>query len=332
MITFKDPWVLIFIPFVLGLVIVIRRRQREVSFSVPSRELFSSLGVSWRVRFQNIPYLLRLLILVLFLIALAGPRTILKNSLTQTEGIDIVLSIDISGSMAAEDFKINNQRLNRLEIVKRVVHEFIEARSSDRIGLVAFAALAYTVCPLTTDSAWLAENLNRVELGLIKDGTAIGSGITSSLTRLKNSGAKSKVIILLTDGINNAGKIEPLSAARAAQALGVKIYTIGAGTKGPVPFPVEDFFGRRVYQNVLFELDEETLKEIAKVTGGKYFRATDAESLRQIYKEIDVLEKTKIQKVGFKEYSELFDKVLMAALILLVIEVVLKNTLFLKIP
>lgn len=329
---FKDPWIILLIPFVLGSVMLIRRRQRPASFRFSSTRILSPFKTTWKIRFQKTPEVLRLMTLVLFLLALAGPRSILDETVHQTEGIDIVLALDASGSMAAEDFKMEGQRYNRLEIVKRVVEEFIQARRHDCIGLVAFGRLAYTVSPLTTDHAWLVTNLKRIELGLIQDGTAVGSGIASSVARLKSTRAKSKIIILLTDGMNNAGRVDPSTAARAAKAFGIKIYTIGAGTKGYVPFPVRDFLGRTIYQNVLIDLDEETLKQIAAMTGGRYFRASDTESLRQIYQEIDSLEKTKIEEYGYREYRELFGYVLLGALILLAGEIILTNTLFLKIP
>ena len=329
---FKDPWIILLIPFVLGLIIFIRKRRKTSSFQFSSTNIASSLKPTWKIRFQNTPYFIRLLALVLFFIALAGPRSVLEETIHKTEGIDIVLAIDSSGSMAAEDFVMKGKRVNRLEIVKDVVREFIDERKNDRIGLVTFASLAYTVSPLTTDHSWLLSNLDRVNLGLIKDGTAIGSAIASSVARLKNSDAKSKVIILLTDGVNNAGKMNPADAARVAEAFGIKVYTIGAGTKGSVPFPATDFFGRKVYQNVIIELDENMLKEIADITRGKYFRATDAESLRNIYKEIDALEKIKIEEHGYREYKELFKYFLIAALLLVFLETALFNTVFLKVP
>ncbi|MBI5023963.1 MAG: VWA domain-containing protein [Candidatus Omnitrophica bacterium] len=329
---FKDPWILLFIPVVLIVLYFLARRQRPVNIRFSSKELAAGLPVSWKIRFRHLPAILRAIALALFLAALAGPRAVLKQTLHESEGIDIVLAIDASGSMAAEDFAIGGQRYNRLDVVKNVVREFIDHRSGDRIGLVTFAALAYTVCPLTTDYAWLTTNLERIRLGMITDGTAIGSAINSSLTRFKNSEAKSKVMILLTDGVNNAGEIDPLTAARAAQALGVKIYTIGAGTQGFAPFPVQDVFGRKVYQQVRIDIDEKLLQGIAQATGGKYFRATDTESLRTIYSAIDTLEKTRIEQAGYFEYDELFTRVLLAALMILVIELVLSNTLLLKIP
>ncbi len=329
---FKDPWVLLFIPFVLIGLYFWARSQRPLSIRFSSKELVAGLPASWKVRFRHLPMILRALTLVLFLVALAGPRAVLKQTLHESEGVDIVLAIDASGSMAAEDFSIGGQRYNRLDVVKSVVREFISNRNGDRIGLVVFAALAYTVCPLTTDYTWVTTNLEGIRLGMIKDGTAIGSAINSSLTRLKNSEAKSKVIILLTDGVNNAGEIDPPTAARAAQALGVKIYTIGAGTQGFAPFPVQDVFGRRIYQQVRIDIDEKLLQAIAQTTGGKYFRATDTESLRTIYGTIDALEKIRIKQTGYFEYDELFTRVLLVALLVLIIEVVLSNTVLLKIP
>jgi Ca-activated chloride channel family protein len=222
--------------------------------------------------------------------------------------------------------------VNRIDIVKDAVRDFIKARSNDRIGLVTFAARAYTVCPLTLDYNWLLGNIDRIRAGMIEDGTAIGSGIASSLNRLKDTKAKSKVIVLLTDGRNNAGKISPLIAAEAASALKVKIYTIGAGSKGLVPYPVKDMFGRTVYQPVEADVDEATLTKIAEITGGKFFRATDAQSLKNIYKEIDQLEKSPIEYKGYLEYNEVFRSFRIPGLVFLLLEIVLTHTYFRKVP
>ena len=330
--TFKDPWILFFIPPILIIIFFLLKRQSPASFRFSSTNLLKGTGKSWKTRFSYFPLLLRFIAISFFIIALAGPQSVLQKNVHKTEGIDIVLAVDASGSMAAEDFTIKGKRVNRLAVVKDVVKDFILERGSDRIGLIAFAALAYTVSPLTTDYDWLAENLERIKLGIIKDGTAIGSAISSSLSRLKDSEAKSKVVILLTDGINNAGKIDPIKASQAAKAMGIKIYTIGAGSKGYVPFPARDIFGRHVYQNVRIELDEKTLKEIADTTGGQYFRAQDEESLRMIYKEIDNLEKTEIEKTGFKEYKQLFIGFLLIALLMIATETILSNSLFMKMP
>jgi len=332
MMLFKYPWVITLIPVVLGIIVFLRKKQKSTNFRFSSIDIVSSLNTTWKVRFQQTPYLLRLVVIILFFVALAGPRSILEETVHKTEGIDIVLTIDSSGSMAAEDFVLQGKRYNRLAIVKKVVEEFIDERKNDRIGLITFARAAYTVSPLTTDHSWLLRSLNRVHLGLIQDGTAVGSAIASSVTRLRNSDAKSKVIILLTDGVNNAGKMNPIDAARVAEAFDIKIYTIGAGTDGHVPFPGRDLFGRKVYQNVLIKLDEEMLQEVAMITDGKYFRATDTESLRSIYKEIDDLEKIKIEEQGYKEYKELFSYFLIAGLMMLCCDIVLSKTVFLRVP
>lgn len=329
---FKTPWLLVLIPIVLAALFWSRARQKEGSVRFSSVSLLSGIPSTWKIRFAFLPFYFRCAVLTLFIIALAGPRSVLEETVHQAEGIDIVLAIDCSGSMAAEDFELNGRRTNRLDVVKKVVADFVQGRKYDRLGLVAFGGVAYTVCPLTTDYSWLNANLERIQLGLIQDGTAIGSAVNMSLLRLKDSKAKSKVIILLTDGMNNAGKIDPLTAAQAAKALGIKIYTIGAGRRGVVPFPVTDLWGRRFYENVKVEIDEAMLKKAAEMTGGQYFRALDTTSLERIYQEIDALEKTKIEEFGYKEYKELFPGVLVLALLLLVVELVLSNTVLLRIP
>ncbi|MBZ0165671.1 MAG: VWA domain-containing protein, partial [Candidatus Omnitrophica bacterium] len=269
--------------------------------------------------------------LILLLIALAGPRLISQETIRKTEGIDIVLTVDTSTSMSAEDFTLNSQRVNRLEIVKRVVSDFIAQRQNDRIGLVAFAAQAWTVTPLTTDYAWLQTNLERITFGIIKDGTSIGPAIMTSIARLQSSTAKSKVVILLTDGADGGTKIDPLEAAKVAKSFGIKIYTIGAGSDGEVAVPVS-IFGRKVFMPQRFEIDEELLKEVALSTGAKYYRATGTQELRKIYKEIDELEKTEIEEIGFLEYTELFDRFLIAALALSLAGTLLENTLLMRLP
>ncbi len=282
----------------LFLMLLFLRRKKSVNAIVmPSDDLLFNLQSTWKIRFQWIPFFLRVFSIGLFIIAIAGPRSVLEETIYNTQGIDIVLAIDSSGSMGAEDFTIENKRVNRLHIVKDVVADFIESRANDQIGLIAFAGLAYTVSPMTTDYSWLKANLLRIDLGQIKDGTAVGSAIASSVSRLKKSKGKSKVIILLTDGVNNSGEMDPLAAAKIAEQNKIKIYTIGAGTKGYVPYPAQDIFGRKTYRKMFFDLDEESLKEIAAITGGKYFSATDEKSLRETYKEIDQLEKTEIEKV-----------------------------------
>jgi len=329
---FKDPWVLLFLPVIIFLAELLRRRDNYSSIRFSSVELIGNRPPTLKLRTaRNIIYL-RTIAIVLLLLALARPRLPLAEAKIEVEGVDIILALDCSTSMLAEDFKIGARRQNRLKAAKDVAKDFIKARNSDRIGMIAFAARAYTVCPLTLDYDWLRQNLERVEIGAIEDGTAIGSAISSSLNRFKDSEAKSKIIILLTDGVNNAGKISPLTAAEAAKAIGVKIYTIGAGTKGLAPYPVQGFFGQSAYQNIKVEIDEETLKKIAQETGGKYFRATDTESLRGIYQQIDKLEKSSIEQSGFQEYKELFPMFLLPALAFLILEVVLSNTVLRRLP
>jgi Ca-activated chloride channel family protein len=328
---FKSPYFLLLIPLLTVTFYVWRRRIKEASFQFPSVHMLGGAPAGWKAKCYRLPFYFRCAALVFLIVALSGPRKTLDQTIVTSEGIDIILALDVSGSMAAEDFVINGQRKNRLDIIKSVVKEFIEQRISDRIGLIIFAGRAYTACPLTTDYHWLKENLSRVRIGVIEDGTAIGSGISSGLLRFKDSHAKSKIIILLTDGANNAGRIAPLTAAKMASTMGVKVYTIGAGTKGYAPTPV-DMFGQIVYQNIPVDLEEEPLKNIANMTGAKYFRATDTEGLRQIYKNIDTLEKTKIETKGYRQYQELFWIFVLAALGSLMMDIILANTLLLKIP
>lgn len=323
---------LILMVFVLWTFLYNRKTDQRGGLWFSSGDLVRGLKPSLKVVLsRNILYL-RWVALVLIVLALCRPQVPLDDSRIETEGIDIVLALDSSTSMLAEDFELNGRRENRVEVIKAVVKNFVEARSNDRLSLVVFAARAYTACPLTLDHDWLLTNLERIKAGMLEDGTAIGSGIAAALNRLRNSQAKSKVIILLTDGRNNAGKISPQTAAEAAAALKVKIYTIGAGAKGPVPYPVQDFFGNKTYQKVSIDLDEEALTKIASVTGGQFFRATDTETLRRIYQEIDQLEKTPMQEKGYQEYKELFAPFLVLGLFLLLFEVVLTNTLLRRIP
>jgi Ca-activated chloride channel homolog len=329
---FKTPLVLLLIPLFLAYFWYEYRRKEGTSFKFSSLSLMDQLASTWRVRWSFFPWGLRALVLVLLLIALAGPRKLLAESKLTSEGIDIVLALDVSGSMSAEDYVIDGHRISRLDIIRSTVVNFVKQRTSDRLALTVFGSQAYTVCPLTTDHEWLLENLKQIRIGVIEDATAIGSGIATSLLRLKNSKAKTKIIVLLTDGVNNSGKIQPLDAAKMAQALGIKVYTIGAGTTGIVPFPVTDEFGNKHYEEAQFDFDEDTLKKIAAMTGAKYYRAADTDSLRRCYADIDKLEKTKIVEKGFKQYEPLFWYFVDAALVILALEIILTNTVFLKIP
>lgn len=332
MLAFKDPVVLWFLALLPILVILVLRPKRAASFTLSSEELVKDLRPTLRLRAGKFMVLLRAGALSLMLFALARPQSILEGSKTVSEGVDIVLTLDTSTSMLAEDFRVGANRVNRFDIVKDVVKGFIQKRRDDRIALVAFAARAYTVCPLATDYSWLQENLDRTRVGMIEDATAIGSAIASSVNRLRTSKTKSRVIILLTDGVNNAGTISPMVAAEAAKALKIKVYTIGVGSKGLVPYPLKDQYGRTVYKNIPIEIDEEVLRKIADLTAGKYYRASDTETLRRIYDDIDRLEKSNIEHFGYTEYDELFNNFLIPALIILAIEILLAHTVFMRIP
>ncbi len=268
---------------------------------------------------------LRALALTIIVCALARPQEGKKYSEILSEGVDILLALDTSGSMQALDFERNGERVTRLEIVKEVVSQFVQKRPQDRMGLVVFGEEAFTQCPLTLDHGILLDFLKRLEIGMAGDSTAIGSAIGVSASRMKDLKAKSKVVVLLTDGGNNAGKLTPDKAAEVAKTFGIKVYTVGVGTEGESPFLVDGPFGKQyVYQRV--ELDEKTLTQIATTTGGRYFRATDTEGLKKIYDEIDQLETTEIKVKEYSEYNESFHLYLIPALITLLLEMVLSQT------
>jgi Ca-activated chloride channel homolog len=329
---FRTPLFLALIPAAIAAIWRARRISQSSGFRFSSSSLVQGIKPTIKVIASGKLIYVRLASAVLISLALSRPVSPTADAPVEAEGIDIVLAIDSSTSMLAEDFVYAGRRQSRIDVVKDVVREFVKARQHDRLAIVTFAARAYTIAPLTLDYGWLLDNLERIKSGMVEDGTAIGSGIASSLNRLKNSKAKSKVVILLTDGRNNTGKISPLTAAEAAKALKIKIYTIGAGSKGPVPYPVKDLWGNKVYQRVQIDLDEDSLTKIADTTGARYFRAADTESLRRIYAEIDRMEKTIIKDKGFQEYNELFPIFLIPGLLLLFIEMVLSNTVLRQLP
>jgi len=331
---FADPWFLLLILLIPLLVFYDRRMKKRMdsTFRFSDKGLVKGIKPTVKAVLSRNIIFVRAVCLLFLIIAAARPQEPVEETKIFVEGIDIVLAIDTSTSMRALDFEIGGKRFDRLTVVKNVVEEFIQHRPNDRIGLVAFASLAYTVCPLTLDHDWLAKNLERVRIGMVEDGTAIGAALSGSLNRLKDTKAKDKVIILLTDGRNNAGKISPQTAASAAKAIGVKVYTIGAGTKGLAPYPMKDGFGNDVIQPVEIEIDDELLRDVAGITGGRYFRATDTDSLRDIYREIDQLEKTEIEEVGYLKYNELFPFFLFPALFLIALEIILANTILRRIP
>lgn len=287
---------------------------------------------TWRSRSTVLVSYLPVLALILLILALSRPQLGRKETLIRREGIDIVLALDVSTSMMAEDFVIDGQRTNRLEIVKQVTREFMAGRPHDRIGMVVFAAQPYVLSPLTWDHSWVESRLLETSAGMIEDGTAIGTALTAALNRLRDSSAQSKVVILLTDGVNNAGRIQPELAAEAAQALGIKVYTIGAGSQGPVPYPVQDRWGRTIYQTVEIDLDEALMQKIAATTNGAYFRATDTKSLKQIFQEIDRMERSVIEMPHYREYIEVYPWLLLGAVLFLLGETILNNTVFRRLP
>lgn len=280
-----------------------------------------------RYRLRHMPFVLRAAAFALAVVALARPQGVEEQSRTDAEGIDIMMAVDVSGSMLARDFKPD-----RITAAKEVAGSFIADRFGDRIGLVAFAGEAFTQSPLTTDQGTLQTMLGRIRSGVIEDGTAIGNGLATAINRLRESDAKSKVIILLTDGVNNRGEMAPLMAADIAADMGIKVYTIGVGTRGKAPYPVVDMFGNMSFQPMDVEIDEPTLESIAERTGGKYFRATDKEKLQAIYDEINTLEKSKVEITDFTVYHEEFLPWLLAAMALLLLEFVFSNVILKCIP
>ena len=328
MITFANPWcllLLLIIPAILAYYFYNRKRlTAEIRFS--STKVFQEMPKSYKHYLRYLPLALHMLALAALIIAIARPQKSDSWSNQTTEGIDIVMAVDISSSMLAEDLKPN-----RLRAAKKVATEFISSRRNDNIGLVVFAGESFTQCPLTVNHAELINLLNGIESGMIEDGTAIGSGLATAVNRIKDSKAKSKVIILLTDGSNNRGQIAPSTAGEIAKSFGIRVYTIGVGTRGMAPYPFQTPYGVQ-YQDVEVDIDEESLKNIAETTGGEYFRATDTKSLSSIYKEIDKLEKTKIEVKEFSKKEELYHWFVLVLVVCLIGEITLRNTVFKSIP
>lgn len=299
-----------------------RRRKQYPELKLPTVEGVKTVFSSWKVKLKPILFIFRLIAFTLLVFAMARPQSTLKEENITTEGIDIVLACDISTSMLAEDFKPN-----RIEAMKQTAMDFIDGRPTDRIGMVIFAAESFTQCPMTTDHAVLKNLLKDLKEGMVTDGTAIGMGLATAVNRLKDSEAKSKVIILLTDGVNNAGFIDPLTAAEVAKPFGIRVYTIGIGTMGVAPYPVQTPWGIK-YQNMEVQIDEEMLQQIAQMTDGKYFRATNNTKLKDIYKEIDKLEKTKIEVTSIQHHAEEFFAYVFFAGLFFVSEIFLRWTVF----
>lgn len=320
--TFAHPW------FLLGLVLVPlmvawyiwRYRKQEAALQHSNLALFDGIGQSLRVRLRWLPYALRCLAVGAMVVALARPQSQLSRQEMTVEGIDVVLAMDISGSMLAEDFKPN-----RLEAAKKVAADFIEGRKNDRMGLVVFAGEAFTQVPLTIDHQVLLKQLGAVKSGLVRDGTALGDGLATAINRIKDSQAESKVIILLTDGVNNQGSVDPLSAAEIAALYNIRLYTIGVGARGKAPFPFRDQFGRVHYQNIDVEIDEDLMKQMASATGdGQYFRATNRKALQEIFDQIDEMETSKIDVTQYAQTRDEHQPWLWLAFIALALEALMR--------
>ena len=332
MITFAYPqllWLLLVLP-VLAILRV--RRGPRAAIRYPSADLARAVGRTTRSRLGALLPMLRLPALALAIVALARPQVRHASTSVEASGVDIMLALDASGSMAAQDLTLDEAPTDRLSVVKDVVGSFVGERPNDRIGMIAFAGAPYLVSPLTLDHDWLARNLARVELGTIRDGTAIGSALTAAVNRLRDSDAHTKIVVLLTDGVNNAGSVQPKLAAEAAAALGIRVYTIGVGSGGKAPMPIVDDDGRRRIVMTEAEVDEKTLQSIADTTGGAYFRATDTESLEAIYARIDSLEKTTREVSHYERADEKFAWALIPGFALLVLELGLATTWLRRVP
>ena len=326
---FASPYYLWLLALLIPMIAYYVWRTMQGGAAIQISTIQGLKGAPRTVRYylRHLPFVLRAAAFALLVVALARPQDVEQNVSTSTEGIDIMLSIDVSGSMLARDFKPD-----RITAAKEVAGSFISDRYGDRIGLVAFAGEAFTQSPLTTDQSTLQTLLARIRSGLIEDGTAIGNGLATAINRLRESEAKSKVIILLTDGINNRGEIAPMTAAEIARAQGIRVYTIGVGSRGTAPYPAVDMFGNMTFINQKVEIDEKTLTEIARLTGGRYFRATDKEKLQAIYDEINQLEKSRVEVTERITYHELFLGWVLAALALLTAELLLSNLVLKRIP
>ena len=331
LLNFAHPYLLLLLLLLPLLAWLKGRHGPPAAFLYSSTQLVSGLGNATRSRAGRLLAALRWLVLTTLIVALAQPRFSRSETTIHASGVDIVVAMDLSGSMESEDFEVRGQYVNRINMAKIVLKQFVEKRPSDRIGLVAFAGKAYIACPLTLDHDFLEQNIDRLKLHMIEEGTAIGSGLSAGVNRLRDLKAKSRIVILMTDGQSNAGKIPPLTAADAAAALGVKVYTIGIGTRGQARMPVY-FFGQKQYRMMPVDIDEETLTKIADQTGGKYYRADNAERFQNIYAEIDKLEKTEAEVKKFTHHRELFQIVAAMGAVLLLIELLLKHTVLRRIP
>ena len=332
---FAHPYLLLLLLLLPLLAWLKGKRGRSPAFLYSSVMLVEGLTQSRRSHAGAFLAALRWLALALFIVALAQPRFMKSQTTVKASGVDIAVAFDLSGSMLSEDFVVKGQRVNRFNMARSVLKDFIDQRPGDRIGLIVFATQAFIATPLTLDHDFLQENLDRLEIGAInQNSTAIGDALSTAVNRLRDLKSKSKIVILMTDGQNNSGKVQPLLAADAARALGIKVYTIGIGKQGMAPMPVgrNPYTGQTVYQDVPVDVDEDTLQKIADATGGKYFRADNAEKFRQIYADIDKLEKTEAIISKYAEYQELFPRFVWSGLAVLLVELVLGQTLLRRLP
>lgn len=330
--SFQHPWLLLLILATPGLAFLRAWRRRKPTLNFSDGRSLARLPRTWAVTAHRFLPLIYGVALGLLVIAAAGPRTGIADSVTPAETREIVLLVDVSTSMSAEDLSSGGKTRSRLDAAKQVIEAFVAKRPQDRIGMVAFAALPYTVAPLTLDQGWLIAQLGRLRAGMIEDGTAIGDGIASAVNRLRKGAAKTKVIVLLTDGINNRGSLAPESAALAAKALGVKIYAVGAGTSGPVRVPVVEASGAARFVTQESRIDEASLTRIAATTGGRYFRAADFKALEEVYDQIDRMEKTRVDVRTYTRFEERFAPFAVLGLILLVLEKVMALTRLGRLP
>lgn len=328
---FQDPlflFLLIIIPF---LIFYEFRVKKHPSIKFSSIKVLKIVKEEKKINFKNIPLFLRILTITLFILTISRPQEVKSTSEVISEGINIVLGIDTSGSMAAIDLEIDDDRVTRLDVVKKVVKDFVEKRINDPTGLVVFGSEAFTQCPLTLDTNILTQFISNLEIGMAGNETAIGNALGLSVSRLKDIKGKSKIIILLTDGSNTAGKVMPDKAAEIAAGYGIKVYTVGVGTTGNIPFLQNSFLGPQVVYGKA-DLDEKTLKMIADKTKGKYYRAKNFQELQQIYNDIDQIEKSQVKTKNYMEYKELFLLFLIPAILCMLLEIILRNTRFIRIP
>ena len=344
---FKDPWMLLVIPLAAIVLVFLCAGRRHDGFVFPTDKVVGSFKTNLKLWLVGKTVYVRAAVIILVVLAMARPQAP-REDVIKKEGIAVMMAIDVSSTMVADDIEFgfdemarrgivlgkntNARRMKRIDAAKEVARDFIEHRPDDLIGLVAFASEAFVACPLTFDKEWLMESLERVQIGMIKDGTAIGSAILAGMNSLKNIGTKTRIIILLTDGINNSGRVPAPVAAEAARTLGIKIYTIGIASEGEGFQRAEDGSGRKVYKRMKIDIDEKALKEISRTTGGEYFRAKDLESLRGSYEKIDKLERSGMEQKTYEQYVDLFQYFLITALILLFLDIVLSNTLLRRIP